>query len=453
MKRVKIIFHLGKEIVKPLPPKGVSSVRMKVDFLNVNNDWRFGLGDIFKQINEKNLPIEMTAVELLLVAVAIFGVDTRINRKDFAQDGWTREIELWLPVIQVNKWKETKTILSTLLRFLTGDLWSINFYKIKKNCLDFKINKSGIKPNFNCVCLFSGGMDSFIGANNLYSEGKRPLLISHWADAINRKVQKDVFSAISNKYSLSNSFHCQCRVSIDGTDFPKSSNEYTQRARSFIFLSLGVLFASALQKSSTLYIPENGLISLNVPLELMRIGAPSTRTTHPFYLARFRELLNILKLNIKIENPYRHMTKGEMLKSAKNKKFLNTNLKNTISCSSPAKSRYKGLTPGIQCGYCIPCIIRRAAFLRAGVIDSTKYVENKIQNRTFEATSVQGENIRPFQLMYSRLKENPILYRTLIYGPGPLIDISSKIECYSNLFKNGMEEVNNLIRSIKVKNV
>lgn len=54
----------------------------------------------------------------------------------------------------------------------------------------------------------------------------------------------------------------------------------------------------------TLRVPENGLIALNVPLDPLRLGALSTRTTHPFYMARWNDLLSALGIPGRLENPY-----------------------------------------------------------------------------------------------------------------------------------------------------
>jgi SHS2 domain-containing protein len=83
-----------------------------------------------------------------------------------------------------------------------------------------------------------------------------------------------------------------------------------------------------------IYVPENGLISLNVPLDRLRVGAWSTRTTHPFYMARWHEILDGLGIAARLQNPYRFKTKGEMLAECKNQNIVRKNAIDTISCSS-----------------------------------------------------------------------------------------------------------------------
>ncbi|TIQ75319.1 MAG: hypothetical protein E5X64_38665, partial [Mesorhizobium sp.] len=134
-----------------------------------------------------------------------------------------------------------------------------------------------------------------------------------------------------------------------------SAGENTTRGRSFLFFALGVFAGSGLDDPFTLKVPENGLIAVNVPLDPLRLGALSTRTTHPFYIARWNDVL--------IENPYWDMTKGEMVAACADGALLRRLTSTSLSCAAPTKGRWQGL--GTQhCGYCLPCLIRRASLLK-----------------------------------------------------------------------------------------
>ncbi len=142
--------------------------------------------------------------------------------------------------------------------------------------------------------------------------------------------------------------------------------ENTTRGRSFLFFALTVLAGTGLGSSFTVGVPENGLIALNVPLDPLRLGALSTRTTHPFYIARWNELLETLGIDGRLSNPYWDKTKGEMVVECKNADLLVNLVPKSLSCSSPTKSRWKGR--GVEhCGYCVPCLIRRAALIAAAI--------------------------------------------------------------------------------------
>ncbi|HHL2878590.1 TPA: 7-cyano-7-deazaguanine synthase, partial [Acinetobacter baumannii] len=114
------------------------------------------------------------------------------------------------------------------------------------------------------------------------------------------------------------------------------------------------------------YIPENGLISINPPLTPRRIGALSTRTTHPYFLQKLNILFKNIGLPVEIENPYQYKTKGEMMLECKDQSSLKKIAATTVSCGKWKRS-------GMQCGKCLPCLIRRASFDKYQYKDLTQY--------------------------------------------------------------------------------
>ena len=113
-----------------------------------------------------------------------------------------------------------------------------------------------------------------------------PIFVSHYKDA-STKSQEVCAARLSNRYRDFGPRHVRANVSFDKNDLPGLGTETTTRGRSFIFLALAALAADAIEGRTPIYVPENGLISLNVPLDPLRLGAWSTRTTHPFYMARW----------------------------------------------------------------------------------------------------------------------------------------------------------------------
>ena len=140
------------------------------------------------------------------------------------------------------------------------------------------------------------------------------------------------------------------------------------RGRSFNFLALGAVAADAVASLNNLtevplYIPENGFIALNAPLTSRRVGSHSTRTAHPFYLSCMQEIFDAVGIKAKIQNPFRDQTKGEMLQAAALSPREKTLATSTVSCG-------KWKRKSQQCGRCVPCLIRRAAFHAAGIDDT-----------------------------------------------------------------------------------
>jgi hypothetical protein len=211
-----------------------------------------------------------------------------------------------------------------------------------------------------------------------------------------------------------------------------------------------MLAGSGIGGASSLRVPENGLIALNVPLDPNRVGALSTRTTHPFYLARWRELVAALGIEITIINPYWEFTKGEMVEHCRNHELLASLLPKSMSCSSPTKGRYKKL--GIQhCGFCLPCIIRRAAMLRGMAAigaDPTTYTLADLAESPLDTRKSDGKQVRSFQLAINRLKDNPDLAKFLILKPGPLSDEPENHSKLAGVYGRGMLEVGSLLESV-----
>jgi hypothetical protein len=118
-------------------------------------------------------------------------------------------------------------------------------------------------------------------------------------------------------------------------------------------------------KRKEIIIPENGYMSLNVPLNSNRISSLSTKTTHPIYMAYLQEIWNEVGIDVDLSLPYKYKTKGELLMECKSQSLLIDCLPRSISCG---KYRRHGLQ---HCGTCVPCLIRRAAFFKAGLKDET----------------------------------------------------------------------------------
>ena len=89
-------------------------------------------------------------------------------------------------------------------------------------------------------------------------------------------------------------------------------------------------------------VPENGLIAVNVPLDPLRLGALSTRTTHPFYIARWNDALDALGITGRIENPYWDRTKGEMAEKWPIQRFFGSSRPHR--CPAPRRRRVDGET-------------------------------------------------------------------------------------------------------------
>ncbi|MBI4262612.1 hypothetical protein HY624_03750 [Candidatus Uhrbacteria bacterium] len=155
-----------------------------------------GMGEALDTLSGLGIKPTEIAIDLLVLAALVYAADTRVNRGMSSQDSWSREFDLIVPVSNPNVWIEHTKLLERTLAFLTGDIWSIDFRRrpTRFRTLSPVVNAAlKLERSHDCVCLFSGGLDSFVGVLNLLREGRRPLLVSHAGDGTTSFIQKNAF--------------------------------------------------------------------------------------------------------------------------------------------------------------------------------------------------------------------------------------------------------------------
>lgn len=375
------------------------------------------------------------ALDLLYISLMVFWVDRSVSR-DKQEDAWTRNLELYIPVKAFEKWEHCKTILINALNFLTGDHWTIHFRERTTITDDenkyrngrWRFRRSVKRIDADVFCMLSGGLDSFIGAINLLKDGKNPIFVSHYGGGKGvKKYQDKVINSLKTKYAVDpKRFFRFYAASQNGV-------EDTTRSRSLMFFSHAIAIASGIGHHIDLYVPENGVISLNIPLTVMRLGSLSTRTTHPYFMGMLQSLLTRLDIDISLVNPFQMQTKGEMMKTCKDLDFLNTHYQDTLSCSHPDQGRWTREAVG-HCGECLPCTIRKAAIKAAGLDDATTY-------RHHYETESGIEALCSYKLGLSTSKDS----YAAIQMSGP---IKEQIDDYVCLYERGIKELEDLINSL-----
>jgi hypothetical protein len=410
----------------------------------------YGIGDTLDLLGQHGVFPSELGVDLLIVAAHVHAADTRISRTEESQDSWTREIRLVVPVSDPARWRSAAATLESTLNFLTGDRWTVGFRARPRrfaNIVDAP--ESTVSPVFDTLSLFSGGLDSLIGAIDLLQAGRTPLLISHAGDAATAHAQTELLDSLQSAYPDCTFERVPLWMVFETGLVTDVSREDSTRGRSFLFFAFGVLAGTGLAHDFVLRAPENGLIALNVPLDTLRLGSNSTRTTHPHYIANWNRLLSELGIGGRIENPYWAMTKGEMTSACTNQQLLRSLVAESLSCSSPQKGRFQGL-PTQNCGYCLPCLIRRAA-LRAGFgagRDPTTYTMSNLRARALDSTKPEGRQVRSFQVAIERLRQSPQLANILIHKSGPLSDNPANLPHLAGVYQRGLAEVGQLLSGV-----
>jgi len=349
------------------------------------------------------------ALDLLYVSLMVFCVDRSVSREK-QNDSWTRDLELYIPVMAYEKWECSKPILIKALNFLTGDHWMIYFReriaitddenKYRKGRWHFR--RSVRRIDTDVFCMLSGGKGV--------------------------KVYQDrVVNSLKNKYAVDPKRFFRFYAAS------KNGVEDSTRSRSLMFFAHAIALASGMGHHVDLYIPENGVISLNIPLTVMRLGSLSTRTTHPYFMGMLQKLLTELGLDISLINPFQMKTKGEMMKECKDPDYLNSHYQYTLSCSHPDQGRWTGEDAG-HCGECLPCTIRRAAIKAAGLADSSTYRHNY-------DTETGARDLKSYKLGLATPKDS----YAAIQMSGPITERHNE---YVRLYKEGLKELKNFIDTI-----
>ena len=404
--------------------------------------------------------INPTYEDLFIIAMSVFSIDKRISRSLF-NDNWTRELEVSIPVLEIEKWNKIEEKMNCTLSFLTGDIWKVKFRKTEEIYLETNAmlrKKNRIDKNqFTAVSLFSGGLDSFCGAILLAQQGESLCLIGHNEYPKLRAKQEKLSNLINEKYPSQNckfiSFSANSYAPrLNGEKLKK--NENTSRGRSFLFLCIAITVAGIIGDEVPVYIPENGFIGLNIPLTNSRKGSCSTRTTHPYFIKNINEILEDIGIKNKVLNIFAYDTKREIVNKVKDNEIFREAANETISCSHPCIPRYNrdgNNKYPINCGYCYPCLIRKSSLIDVKDIneeytykdiDLNFIMKNEDRDITSDTRAVLSSIYR-----YKNIDEKELV--RLIKCSGRLEN--DEIEKFVRVYKSTMEDLVTLFSSEKIK--
>lgn len=356
-------------------------LNMSIKNIDINKSSNITINTI-QLFNTLKFVPDKKSLDILFFSIYIHLIDNLLPRNKLAVDNWQREIQVKIPVSEPLRWNQNVNTIIEALNFLTGDEWNIEFYELNEQYfLNEELDLADTIQVEN-ICLLSGGLDSLVGAIDLIQESDNILFVSHYDGAgANSNDQKDIFDTFKShteKTIYLSQFHI-----YDGEPFYEYYNKKKNktepihdgnlRARSLLFLGFA-LFHAINFNVDHIFLPENGLISINIPLNESRSSSNSTRTTHPYFIKKLQGFLSGIGINVEIKNLYQCKTKGEMLADCKNKSLLNNLINQTISCSHSKRkgqwTRRKKSDGTKNCGYCIPCLIRRASVYHYGELDT-----------------------------------------------------------------------------------
>ena len=347
-----------------------AEVTLRCEALNVASVLDLEFSTLYDRCH---IPTPIT-LDFLFLASVVYGVDKLVSRRA-ADDRWTRTLDLTLPVSDTEKWCAVTDELQTCLSFLTGDIWTIGFTDLPSDLHRPKLRKrprrnAPSRAAANTVCLFSGGLDSLIGAIDALesSPTDKVFLVGHQDRYAKTKSDQNRLDTILKKQYQSQFDLLQVRIGPKPLKIgsKRASQENTLRSRSFLFIALGVYAARSIGEQVPLLLPENGAIALNVPMTPSRRGSCSTRTAHPFFLQTLRKMFTKLGIENALCNPLGMKTKGECVAQCRNQRLLRAAAKESVSCAKRGHNATWHNRNARGCGRCLPCIYRRASLHKVG---------------------------------------------------------------------------------------
>lgn len=305
--------------------------------------------------------------DLLEIATYVYSADQVVRRGaddvDSFGDGWRRDLHFVVPVRNPDFWNsaEVQETLCSTLGFLSDDQYEFDFVKLDQDhqfqeYLEFNDTQQmyGMPEQ---VVMFSGGLDSLAGAiDEVVNQKRRVLLVTHKSTSKLNKRHRVLEEMLAAKAG-DNVPH---RITVRVHKTKELNHEYTQRSRSFLYVSIGATIARMLNLKSVRFY-ENGVISLNLPVCAQVVGGRATRTTHPRVMKGFQDLLSLVAGEpFTVENPYIWKTKADVVKI-----ITDAGCHDLIKHSMTCTHTWEMTNQHTHCGGCSQCIDRRFAILAA----------------------------------------------------------------------------------------
>lgn len=290
--------------------------------------------------------ITRTAADLIDFAAAVAQIERQLG--GFQRTNPPESFHLSMRLRNPQAWSaEAIRNAQDMLQLLGNAQWSIEFRdRLRARIPDHQISdKSGIKQ----IVLFSGGMDSTCGLATIQRAASRTCPVSFYTR------QKSLQGQIATELKFAQP------VQWSRVWNPEMGRSHSFYYRSFLFLCLAAAVAES-WKARTVLQFENGVLASAIP------PAPSwmmTKHAHPLLHQLASELFSqLFGGKWQIKNPFVLKTKRDCFNEAAaaiGKARATEALKKTETCWFHYSNRVVGgnKRPGIACGVCIPCIVRR----------------------------------------------------------------------------------------------
>jgi 7-cyano-7-deazaguanine synthase in queuosine biosynthesis len=306
-----------------------------------------------------HLPRELASTELDWIELigSMYAADLACDRGE-GDTEWGRDIELHVPLREPTAFSAVVVPLQEVFADLTSDRLRLFLHPAVDAAPTPRYAQPWEPDQYDCVALLSGGVDSYTGAVKLLDAGHKPILLSHGAGA-QTTPQKAVRDALKTQFGFDPPF---ARLTAETVQNRFPGPEDSQRARTMLFIAAAALVATLVEVEDV-YLNENGVMAVHVPLTAARLGSLSTKTAYPPIVEQMASIATrALGRRVRIHNNLIGLTKPEVAQAAV-AMGAGQHLAATASCWSWHRGRE-------HCGVCLPCLTRRISFEIANVSEA-----------------------------------------------------------------------------------
>ena len=134
-----------------------------------------------------------------------------------------------------------------------------------------------------------------------------------------------------------------------------------------------------------------------------------------------------------------------MLLNCRNLPLLQKLFARTVSCSRPVASRWQRQPAG-ACGYCYPCLMRRAALHRLGWDDGTHYLLDVLDNPETLRHRTRGRDLRALLLALKTWEESPATISARLWLGETPTDVAARTTPAQAVIAKGFQEIGRFFR-------
>jgi 7-cyano-7-deazaguanine synthase in queuosine biosynthesis len=303
------------------------------------------------------------ASDLIRIAAYVYAADQSIRRgseHDVYGKHWRRRFSMYIPVSDPAHWNQewVRSQLAQTVGFISEDVWDFCFTQAQPELeqLPLELTEQERWANPDSVILVSGGTDSLCAVVKALQEGTRPLLLSHRSTPIIDSRQQRLVDQLRRRFPHWELPHISMWIHRRGGD----AVETTQRTRGFLYAAMGAAVAAQLNLTDV-RLADNGIVSLNIPINAQLVGALASRSTHPKFIGLFNGLMPLLfSSGTIVTNPLWNKTRPEALEYLKVSSVTDL-LQESVSCAHTRG----GTVAHPHCGTCSQCVDRRFGTLAA----------------------------------------------------------------------------------------